>query len=82
VSPISANASSPDSRLWDERVAIEVRRQRLIEAAFDRSDGYARLGDDGQALDWLDRAEALSGGLSPAYRLVRTRLTRRIARAR
>jgi len=82
VSIPSAGPSSPESRLWDERVAIEARRQRLIEAAFDRSDAYARLGDDRHALDWLDRAEALSGGLSPAYRLARTRLTRRIARAR
>ena len=82
MSMFPANPSAPESRLWDERVAIEVRRQRLIEAAFDRSDAHARLGDDRHALDWLDRAAALSGGLSPAYRLVRTRLTRRIARAR
>jgi hypothetical protein len=82
VSRVSADASSLEPRLWDERVAIEVRRQRLIEAAFDRSDAYDRLGDDRHALGWLDRAEALSGGLSPAYRLVRTRLRRRIARAR
>jgi hypothetical protein len=82
VSILSTDALSQESRRWDERVAIEARRQRLIEAAFDRSDAYARLGDDRHALDWLDRAEALSGGLSPAYRRVRARLTRQIARAR
>jgi hypothetical protein len=78
----SSSQLPPEPRLWDERVTIEARRQRLIEAAFDRADAYARLGEHRHALDWLDRADALSGGLSPTYRAARTRLTRRIAQAR
>lgn len=55
-------------RRWDERVAREVRHQEVIEASFDRAEAYARLGDFEHALEWLDRAAAVSGGLPSAYR--------------
>jgi hypothetical protein len=62
-----------DDRDWDERVAREVMHQEVIEASFDRAEAYSRVGDFEQALEWLDRASALSGGLSPAYRARRAR---------
>ena len=62
-----------DDREWDERVAREVRHQEVIEASFDRAEAYARVGDFGHAVDWLDRAATLSGGLPPAYRARRAR---------
>jgi len=64
---------SSDDREWDERVAREVRHQEVIEASFDRAEAYARVGDFEQALEWLDRAATLSGGLSRAYRALRAR---------
>jgi tetratricopeptide (TPR) repeat protein len=64
---------SLDDREWDERVAHEVRHQEVIEASFDRAEAYARVGDFEQALEWLDRAATLSGGLPPAYRARRAR---------
>jgi hypothetical protein len=45
----------------------------VIEASFDRAEAYARLGDFEPALEWLDRAAGLSGGLPPAYRARRAR---------
>jgi hypothetical protein len=59
---------------WDERVAREVERQARIEATFDRADACERLGDFEHALEWLHRADALSGGLSPTYLAQRSRL--------
>jgi hypothetical protein len=53
---------------WDARVAREVRHQEVIEACFDRAEAYERLGDFVHAVDWLDRASELSGGLPRAYR--------------
>jgi len=79
---ISPSEGSPEFWFSDERIEIEVRRQRLIEAAFDRADDHSRSGDDERALHWLDTAAALSGGLSRAYQLERSRLTGRLARAR
>jgi tetratricopeptide (TPR) repeat protein len=52
----------------DERVANEAQHQEVIEASFDRAEAYGRLGDFAQALEWLDRAAALCGGLPSAYR--------------
>lgn len=72
----------PELRSWNDQIDLEARRQRRIEAAFDRADDYSRRGDDERALDWLDRAAALSGGLSPVYRVERSRLARRLSRAR
>src|SRR6187402_2491833 len=54
---------SLDDRDWDDRVAREVRHQEVIEASFDRAEAYARVGDFEEALEWLDRAATLSGGL-------------------
>jgi hypothetical protein len=61
---------------WDTLVAREVSRQGDIEAAFNRADGYERLGEPRLALKWLDRARELSGGLSPAGTAQRARLAR------
>lgn len=59
---------------WKLRVAREAVHQARIEAAFDRADAFDRLGDFALALEWLDTADALSGGLSPTYRAKRVRL--------
>jgi hypothetical protein len=59
---------------WDERAAREVERQARIEATFDRADACERLGNFEHALEWLHRADALSGGLSPSYLAQRSRL--------
>jgi hypothetical protein len=67
-------------REWDGRVAREVAQQARIEAAFDRVDACGRLGDFGRALEWLERAEELAGGLSPSYSAQRARWAGRLAR--
>jgi hypothetical protein len=59
---------------WDERVAREV--------TFDRADACERLGDVERALEWLHRADALSGGLSPSQLAQRSRLANRAHMAR
>ena len=63
-------------REWDELVNREAMHQEVIEASFDRAEAYERLGDFDQALEWLDRAAALSGGLPPAFRAKRARWAR------
>jgi hypothetical protein len=67
---------------WEERVAREVERQARIEAAFDRADACERLGEFERALQWLHRADALSGGLSPSQLAQRSRLANAAHRAR
>jgi hypothetical protein len=69
----------PDDREWDGRVAREVRHQEVIEASFDRAEAYARLGDFDRAVEWLDRAATVSGGLPPTYRAQRARWGRTTA---
>jgi tetratricopeptide (TPR) repeat protein len=64
---------SLDDRERDERLAREMRHQEVIEASFDRAEAYGRVGDFERALEWLDRAAELSGGLPPAYRTQRAR---------
>ena len=64
---------------WDERMAREVRHQEVIEASFDRAEAYERLGDFEHALEWLDRAAAVSGGLPAPYRARRARCARAAA---
>jgi hypothetical protein len=59
---------------WNERVAREVERQARIEATFDRADACEQLGNFELALVWLQRADALSGGLSPTHLTQRSRL--------
>jgi hypothetical protein len=73
---------STEAQAWDQRVAREVEHQARIEAAFDRADAFDRLGDVELALEWLDEAGALSGGLTPTYRAKRLRLGRGVARRR
>ena len=68
-----------DQQGWDERVAREAMHQEVIEASFDRAEAYERLGDFQQALEWLDRAAGLGGGLPPAYRPKRARWERAAA---
>jgi hypothetical protein len=70
----------PTPHDWDERVALEVEHQALIEAALDRAEAYGRLGDFAHAIDWLERSSALSGGLSPAYVEQRADFARRLER--
>jgi hypothetical protein len=67
---------SSDDRDWDQRVADEERHQEVIEASFDRAEAYGRLGDFEHALEWLDRAAALCGGVPSAYRAQRARWAR------
>jgi hypothetical protein len=66
---------------WGERVRREGERQARIEAAFDRAEACGRLGRFALALEWLDLASTLSGGLSPAYRLRRAGFARQLERA-
>jgi hypothetical protein len=73
---------SSDDWAWDERAAREVRHQETIEASFDRVEAYERLGDFEHALEWLDRAAAVRGGLPPAYRARRARWARAAVRPR
>jgi hypothetical protein len=77
---ISSQAQSPSSAAdpWGELVARQMNLQARIEAALDRADASERLGDFELALDWLDRASALSGGLSPACVAQRARCTREL----
>ena len=65
-----------EDREWDGLVAREVRHQEVIEATFDRAEAYARLGDFGRAVEWLDRAAAAGGDLPPTYRARRARWAR------
>ena len=64
---------------WDEHVGREAKHQELIEATFDRAEAYARLGDFEHAVEWVDRAAALSGDLPPAYQMKRARWSRTAA---
>ena len=73
------SSESIDDWDWDERVAREVRHQQVIEASFDRAEAYERLGDFEPALEWLDRAAGISGGLPATYRARRARLARSAA---
>ena len=66
--------------MWDARVAREASYEARIEAAFDRAERCERLGDYERALEWLDRAEDLGGGLTPAYSAQRARWARQLAR--
>jgi tetratricopeptide (TPR) repeat protein len=70
---------SVTDHVWDERVARELRHQEVIDASFDRAEAYERLGDFEHALEWLDRAVAVSGDLPAAYRARRERWARAAA---
>ena len=68
------------SRGWDDHIAREAEHQARIERAFDRSEAFEGLGDHEQALAWLDKADAMSGGLSPQYQAKRARFAGELAR--
>jgi hypothetical protein len=59
---------------WDALVAREGALQAAIEAALDRADECDADGDFQLALEWLDRASELSGGLSATCRAQRARI--------
>jgi hypothetical protein len=61
---------------WDEHVAREARHQARIDALFDRADACERAGDFERGLEWLRRADQLSGGLPPAYLALRAQWAR------
>jgi hypothetical protein len=63
---------------WDALVAREVARQNQIETVFDRADACERAGQFRLALEWLDRAGELSGGLSTVCRAQRAGLVRAV----
>jgi hypothetical protein len=68
---VAAPKESIGDREWDEHVGREAQHQELIEATFDRAEAYARLGDFEHAVEWVDRAAALSGDLPPTYQVKR-----------
>jgi hypothetical protein len=70
---------SIDDPGWEDRIARELRHQEVIEASFDRAEACERLGDFEHALQWLDRAATLCGGLPAAYRAERARWARSAA---
>ena len=72
ISSERSPSRAPDD--WDGLVAREVARQGAIEAAFDRADACTAEGAFQLALESLDRASELSGGLSQARRMQRARL--------
>jgi hypothetical protein len=72
----AAPKESIGDREWEEHVGREAQHQELIEATFDRAEAYARLGDFEHAVEWVNRAAALSGDLPPAYRMKRARWSR------
>ena len=72
----AAPRQSIGNREWDEHVGREAKHEELIEATFDRAEAYARLGDFEQAVEWVNRAAALSGDLPPAYQMKRARWSR------
>jgi hypothetical protein len=59
---------------WDALAALEVSRQRDIDAAFDRVDACEREGRFGLALEWLELANDLSGSFTEASRVQQARL--------
>lgn len=74
----SQHPSSWATHDWDVLVAQEVARQRAIDAAFDRADECELDGDVQLALEWLERASELSGGLSEACLGQRARLVSKL----
>jgi hypothetical protein len=73
---------SPAAEPWGALVARQVKLQAGIEAALDRADACERLGDFELALDWLDLASTLGGGLSPSCTAQRARCARELERGK
>jgi MoxR-like ATPase len=80
---ISPSEPSPSSAAdaWSALVAGQVEHEARIEAALDWADVCESMGEFQLALDCLDRAAALSGGLSPACCAQRARCARELERA-
>jgi hypothetical protein len=53
-----------------------------IEAALDRAEACERAGDFELALDWLEVASSLGGGLSPSCSAQRARCARELLRGK
>jgi hypothetical protein len=58
----------------------ETKLQARIEAAHDLADSCEREGESKLAVEWLDLASELSGGLSPASRAQMERCARELER--
>ena len=71
-------SSSSAAEPWGELVARQMKLHASIEAALDRADECERRGDFALALDWLDVASTLSGGLSASSRAQRARCAREL----
>ncbi len=76
----AAPADATNRREPGKSLARGARHRELIDASFDRAEAYGRLGDVERALEWMDRAAVLCGGLPPAYRVKRARWARAAAR--
>jgi hypothetical protein len=75
---ISSRSPSSAAEPWGELVARQMKLHASIEAALDRADECERRGDFALALDWLDVASTLSGGLSASSRAQRARCAREL----
>jgi hypothetical protein len=81
---ISSTPRSPSSAAepWGALVARQVKLHASIEAALDRADACEHAGDFALALDWLDVASTLGGGLSPSCSAQRARCARGLERSK
>jgi hypothetical protein len=79
---ISSSERSPSAGAgsWSERVARQMKLQADIEATLDQADACQRRGDFEHALECLDRASALGGGLSSECLAQRARCLRELER--
>ena len=59
---------NPSATAWDPQIVLQMDHQHRIEDAFDRAELCELLGDLELAIEWLDLAAALSGGLSRDFR--------------
>ena len=75
-SPARSQSSPADP--WSELVASQTKLQADIEGALDWADACERADAYELALEWLDRASALSGGLSPACHAQHARCARKL----
>jgi Tetratricopeptide repeat len=77
---ISSSERSPSAGAdsLSERVARQMKLQSDIEATLDLADACERRGEFGRAVECLDRARALSGGLSFAGLAQRARCVREL----
>ena len=74
----SERPSSAGIESLSERVARQMKLQAHIEAILDQADVCERQADFADAVECLDRARALSGGLSFACLAQRARCVREL----